>query len=220
MKTDVEIQQAVLEELKWDPRIVPTDVGVEVRQGVVTLTGTVNSYPKRLAAQEAAHRVDGVLDVANDVQVKLPGSASRTDTEIAQAVRDTLRWSVQVPHERLQSTVANGIITLSGTVDYHYQREAAERAVHSLTGVHGVANEIAVTGPSLDPDTVRLEIEEVLERRAHHAAHRIDIAVDEGVVTLSGTVRSLPEREAVLAAARFTPGVRLVDDDLRVAPEA
>jgi osmotically-inducible protein OsmY len=220
MKTDGRIQLDVLRELRWDPRVAQTDVGVEVDNGVVTLTGTVNNYPERLAAQEAAHRVQGVLDVANDIQVKLPGSAARTDTEIAQAVRDTLRWCVQVPHERMQSTVADGIVTLDGTVDYYYQREAAERAVRNLTGVRGVVNGLSVTGPAAEPDTVRREIEEVLERRAHRAARSIDVSVTDGTVTLSGPVHSLTEREAVLAAARFTPGVREVDNRLRVERDA
>src|SRR6266542_2713292 len=131
MKTDSEIQQAVLEELKWDTRVEETDVGVEVDSGVVTLTGTVNSYAKRMAAQEAAHRVGGVLDVANDIQVRVPSMLERTDTEIALAVRRALEWDVQVPDRSIQSTVSDGIVTLEGSVDFWHQREDAERAVRN-----------------------------------------------------------------------------------------
>ena len=129
MKSDAQIQQEVLRELKWDTRVEETDVGVEVDHGIVTLTGTVSNYAKRLAAQEAAHRVRGVLDVANDVEVRIPGSLARTDTEIAHTVCRTLEWWVQVPDERIQSTVMDGWVTLEGIVDFYYQREEAERAV-------------------------------------------------------------------------------------------
>ena len=117
VKTDAQIKHEVLRELAWDPRVDETDVGVEVDRGVVTLTGTVATWAKRVAAQEAAHRVAGVLDVANDVVVKIPGTLLRTDTDIAQAVRQALEWDALVPHERIQSTVANGWVTLEGSVD-------------------------------------------------------------------------------------------------------
>ena len=130
MKTDAEIQQAVLKEFKWDPRVEETDVGVEVDQGVVTLTGTVSSYAKRLAAQEASHRVAGVHDVANDIAVKVPGGLARTDTEIAQAVRRALEWDELVPQERITSTVTDGRVTLEGAVDFAYQSDDAARTIH------------------------------------------------------------------------------------------
>src|SRR6266511_3421310 len=113
-KDDSEIKQAVQEEFKWDTRIKETEIGVEVKNGVVTLTGTVSSYAEKMAAQEAAHFVTGVLDVANDIEVKAPGSPGRTDTEIAQAVRHALEWDVGVPHERIRSTVSDGIVNLDG----------------------------------------------------------------------------------------------------------
>src|ERR1700675_3922900 len=111
-KTDTQIHHDVLEELKWDSRVDETEVGLQVASGVVTLTGTVTSWAKRVAAQEAAHRVIGVLDVANDLRVKVPGGLTRTDTEIAQAVRRALEWDVFVPEEKITSTVADGFVTL------------------------------------------------------------------------------------------------------------
>jgi osmotically-inducible protein OsmY len=219
MKSDSQIQQAVIRELKWDTRVDETDVGVEVDEGVVTLTGTVETYVKRTAAQEAAHRVAGVLDVANDIHVRVPGALGRTDTEIAQAVRRALEWHTEVPHERIQTTVADAWVSLKGTVDHWHERENAELAVRHLTGVHGVVNQIKVVPPTVAPAVVRGEIEQALERRAEREAKHISVAVEDGTVTLSGTVHSWPERRAVLGAARFTRGVRDVVDRLRIAPD-
>jgi osmotically-inducible protein OsmY len=219
-KTDPAIQRDVLRELDWDSRVEPTDVGVAVHDGVVTLTGTVGSYAERLAAQEAAHRVGGILDVANDLNVKLPSALARDDTDIARAVRRTLEWHVQVPHERIQSTVSDGRVTLTGTVDFAHQREIAERAVRDLTGVRGVFNRIEVAAERVDADAVREAIEEALERRTERELKRIAVAVQNGTVTLTGTVTSYPEKEAVLGAARYTRGVRGVEDHLRIGPAA
>jgi osmotically-inducible protein OsmY len=216
-KTDREIHRDVLEELKWDPRVDETDVGVEVDRGVVTLTGTVTGWAKRLAAQEAARRVAGVLDVANDIVVKTPGSLTRTDTEIAQAVRQALQWDVFVPDEHITSTVTNGCVTLEGTVDRLTQRDDAERAVRNLTGVITVINRIAVRPSQIDEKAERA-IERALERRAERQAQRIRVEVQNGIATVTGTVGSWAERRAVLGAVRATPGVRDVKDELWPEP--
>jgi osmotically-inducible protein OsmY len=215
-KTDSEIQQAVLQELKWDTRVEETDVGVEVDAGVVTLTGTVSSWGKRTAAQEAAHRVAGVLDVANDIQVKMPGSAGRTDTDIAGAVRHALEWDVFVPETRIRSTVSDGRVTLEGEVDYWNQRDDAEKAVRNLTGVRGVSNKIEIKPPKVIPYDVRKSIQDALERQAEREALRIKLEVQDGRVTLSGIVHSWAEKEAVIGAVKGTHGVRNVDDRLRI----
>jgi osmotically-inducible protein OsmY len=220
MSLDGEIQQAVLRELHWDTRVDETDVGVEVDRGVVTLTGTVDSYVKRLAAEQAAHRVMGVLDVANDMHVKIPGGLRKTDTEIAQAVRNALEGDVEVPHQRIRTTVSHGRVTLEGDVDLWHERHVAEQAVQRLAGVLGVTNLIDVVPPIADRESVREQIEEALERRAERTAKHIKVAAHDGVVTLSGTVRSWPEKRAVLGAARFTRGVCDVVDRLRIAPNA
>jgi osmotically-inducible protein OsmY len=217
-KTDTQIHHDVLEELKWDSRVDETEVGVEVDRGVVTLTGTVTSWAKRGAAEEAAHRVIGVLDVANDIVVKLPGGYSQSDTEIAQAVRQALEWDVFVPEEKIRSTVSDGWVTLEGTVERWSQREDAARAVRNLMGVRGVVNKIAVTPAKPVTEDVRKAIEQVLERRAEREAKRIRVDVRDGTVTLTGPVHSWAERKSMLAAARFTPGVRAVEDHLRVEP--
>lgn len=219
-KTDSEIQQAVLREFKWDTRVEETDVGVEVDAGVVTLTGTVSSWAKRMAAQEAAHRVAGVLDVANDVQVKVPGSPGRTDTDIARAVRQALEWDVFVPEARIRSTVSDGWVTLEGDVDYWSQREDAERAIRNLAGVRGVSSKIEIKPPKVVPYDVRKSIEDALERQAEREAKRIDLDVQDGRVSLSGIVHSWAEKQAVIGAAKGTPGVWSVDDHLRIKPYA
>lgn len=218
-KTDAQIKHDVLDELKWDTRVKETDVGVEVTAGTVALSGTVESWTARLAAQEAAHRVQGVLDVANEVQVKLPGSYERNDTDIAKAVRTALEWDVLVPHERIRTTVSNGIVTLEGTVDHWTQYDDAARAIRNLAGVRQVTNRITVEpplAPGASPQSLRINIERALERHAEHAAKRVHIAVNGGRVILSGEVPSWAERIAVEGAVRGTPGVWTVDSQLRV----
>jgi len=216
-KTDAQIQQDVLNELKWDTRVEPTDVGVEVNNGIVTLTGTVSSWAKKVAADEAAHRVNGVLDVANDVVVKIPGSAERNDTEIAAAVREALKWDVFVPDEKIQTTVMNGFVTLKGHVDTRAQRDDAARAIRNLSGVRAIANQITVDQAQVTPVTLRAAIQNALERRADRDAAKIQIDVEGGLVTLHGDVHSWMEREAVLGAVTGTRGVENVIDRMRIA---
>jgi osmotically-inducible protein OsmY len=219
-KTDREIHRSVLEELKWDPRVDETDVGVEVDGGVVTLTGTVTSWAKRHAAQEAARRVAGVLDVANDIVVKVAADPTRTDTEIAQSVRHALQWDVLVPDEGITSTVTNGCVTLEGTVDRLTERDDAERAIRNLGGLVAVVNRITVAGlPSQEIDArVERSIERALDRRAERHARRITVRVRDGVATVRGPINSWAERRAVLGAVRTTRGVLDVKDELWPEP--
>jgi osmotically-inducible protein OsmY len=153
-RTDSQIKKDVVEQLGSDTRVRETDVGVEVRGGIVTLTGTVGSWAARRAAQESAHRVEGAMDVANDIRVKLPGSEERDDADIARAVRQALEWAVFVPHQRIQSTVSNGVVTLEGDVDYWTEYEDADRSVRNLAGVREVRNLVEVK-----PSSVGLRVE-------------------------------------------------------------
>jgi len=214
-KSDAEIQKDVLRELAWDTRVAETEVGVSVQRAVVTLTGTVNSWGKRLAAQQAAHRVEGVLDVANDLQVKLVGSAVRSDTDIARAVRFALKWDVSVPDENIHSTIADGVVTLDGQVDLMSQREDAERAVSNLAGVREVRNQIHVV-PSHVGEEVQAAIKAALDRHAKREANHIGIKIYDGVVELSGRVQSWAEKQLVLGAVKGTAGVRKVDDRIAI----
>lgn len=216
-KTDAQIQQDVLNELKWDTRVEPTDVGVEVHGAVVTLTGTVSSWAEKVAAEEAAHRVSGVLDVANDMIVKIPSTIERDDTQIAAAVRAALRWDVFVPDDRIQSTVTGGFVTLKGQVDTYAQRDDAARAVRNLSGVRGVLNQIGVNRAEVTPDILRGAIQDALERHADRDAAKIQIDVEGGHVTLYGDVHSWTERQAVIGAVTGTRGVADVLDRMRIA---
>jgi osmotically-inducible protein OsmY len=218
MKTDAQVKHDVLGEFKWDSRVEETDVRVQVDTGVVTLTGSVSSYAKRMAAQEAAHRVAGVMDVVNDVQVHVPGSLERIDTDIAQSVRHALEWDVVVPDTQIRSTVSHGWVTLEGEVGAWHERDAAERAIRNLPGVRGVVNTIEVNLPYAKSETIHDEIEQALERRAERHARHITIDVRDGTVELRGPIESWAEREAILGAARYTPGVKKVEDHLRFAP--
>ncbi len=217
-KTDVQIQRDVIDELKWDTRVRRTDVGVEVTSGVVTLTGAVDSWTARVAAQEAAHRVFGVLDVANDIQVKLQGSYERSDTDIAHAVRHALEWDVLVPDDRIRTTVSNGVVLLEGKVDFWSEFDDAERCVRNLAGVVEVRNLLTVepSSPDVAPHTVRSAIEHALERHADHSAKHVHIAISGSKVVLSGEVHTWAERNAVVGAVRGTPGVQSVDSQLRI----
>jgi osmotically-inducible protein OsmY len=215
-KTDAELQQDVLDELRWDTRVNATDVGVSARDGVVTLTGAVDSWAKRHAAGRAAHRVAGATDVANDVTVRVAGAMERGDAELAKAAREALTWDVRVPGQEIETTVAEGVVTLEGTVSYWSQRADAEAAVRNLTGVQAVDNLILVAPAPARASDVRRAVAAALARQAKREAGHLDVACDEGRVTLTGTVRSWAEREAAVGAAGATPGVRDVVDRLHV----
>lgn len=217
-KSDSEIKNQVLRELKWDSRIGWSQIGVEVMEGVVTLTGVVSSYAQKLAAQEAAHRINGVLDVANDVEVRPDGIFIRSDAEIALAVRHVLEWDALVPDERIKSTVSDGWVTLEGDVDFWQQREDAELSALRLEGVIGVTNEITVAPKVVDAEELREEIEYALERRADREAERLRIEVHEGTVDLFGRVHSWQEKRAVVGSISHAPGVSAIRDHLRIDP--
>ena len=213
------VLKEIRHELMWDSRIETGDVeniDVTVKEGAVTLSGIVTSYAMKLAAQEAAHRVEGVFDVANNIVVKV--ARSREDTQIAQAVRSMLEWDVLVPDEDIQSTVADGWVTLEGRVSNIREREDAEHAVQRLEGVVGVINRIVVVPQKVDPDELRAGIEEALERRADREAERLRIEVSDGTVNLWGRVHSWQERRAVVGSISHAPGVSKVNDHLRIDP--
>ncbi len=212
------LRDHVLDALKWDSRVDDTKIGVTVSDQVVTLTGTVSTYAEKLAAQDVAHRVPGVLDVADDILVQAPFHLGRSDTELALAVRNTLEWDVLVPDERIQSTVANGWITLEGDVDLLREREDAERAVQRLAGVIGIHNRIVIAPRPVKPEAIRAAIRQALERHAQHEARHIDVRVEDGVVILDGNVGSFTERRAVLGMVSHFPGIRGVSDRLTIAP--
>jgi len=216
-RTDEQIQIDVLEELKWDTRVRPNEIGVAVKDSIVTLTGWVDSYLKKMAAEEAAHRVPGVKAVANDIEVRLPGFAERTDTDLAAAVLNALRWDAAIPTGKVDVTVSQGWVTLKGEVEYAFQKRDAERAVRRLSGVKGVSNLIVVK-PQVFPSDLKQQIERALVRNAETDARNITIEVEGSKVILRGTVRSYAEKQAAEDTAWAAPGVTEVENRIVISP--
>jgi len=214
-RTDAQIQSDVLAELKWDARVMPNEIGVTVKDGVVTLTGWVDSYTKRWVAEEAAHRVRGVKAVANDIEVRLSSGAERNDTDIAAAAARALEWDAFVPVDKIDVTVSKGWVTLKGEVEWQYQKQDAERAVGRLAGVKGVTNLIIVK-PRLTPSELKAKIEQALVRSAELDAKRITVDVVGSKVTLKGTVRSWAEKQEAERQAWLAPGVTSVDNRITI----
>ena len=215
--TDRHLQHEVQRALEWEPSIESAAIGVSVDDGVVTLRGEVASYAERHTAERVVLRVFGVKAVANELAIELKGSHRRDDTDLARAAVSALEWNTNVPHDRVTVSVSNGWVTLKGEVDWNYQRIEAFNAVHALTGVRGVTNTIVVT-PHVQASDVRARIEAALKRSAEVDARRINVGVSDNKVVLSGHVHSWAERSEVRHAAWSAPGVKEVDDQLKVVP--
>jgi osmotically-inducible protein OsmY len=216
MKTDAQLKKDVLAELEWEPGVNATNVGVAVKEGVVTLTGHLDTYAEKHAIERVLQRVNGVQAIALELDVKLAPDHHRSDAEIAQAAQSALRWHALVPELKVRLTVEKGWITLSGEVEWDFQRDGAYSAVRSLTGVVGVSNAITIK-PKASPSNVATRIRDALQRQAEREAKGIEITVAGSTVTLIGTVHSWAERAAVQGAAWSAPGVSSVVNHLRIA---
>ena len=219
-KSDARLRADVLSEFAWDPRVRGCAAEVSVRSGVVALTGQAPSLAARVAVVEAARRVQGVLDVVDDMKVAPGIAALRSDDDLARGVREALRWDAYLPDGRITSTVSEGVVTLGGSVERWSARLDAERVVQRLAGVRGIVNRIGVEPAEADPLAIKLQIERALERRAEREARRIAVTVRDGIVTLAGVVPSWADRQVVGSIAARAPGVRGIEDRLTVEPNA
>ena len=215
MKTDADLRDDVLTELSWDPLIPEARVGVTVSDGVVTLTGHLDTYAEKIAAKRAVERVSGVKTIALELDVIPPGAHQRSDTEIAAAVEHALSWNTSVPQDRIKVTVEKGWVTLSGELDWNFQRRAAERMIRPLKGVVGIVDNIRLKALPI-PVNLSNRIQDALTRQAVREARRIEISMDGSVVTLHGTVHSWAERNAAEGATWSAPGVSRVNNQLTI----
>ena len=205
----------MIAELKWEPSVNAAQIGVEVKDGIVTLAGHVDTYAEKWDAERAAQRVSGVKALAIEMDVKLSGSSKRTDTDIARSAENVLQWTTYLPKDHVKVMVESGWVTLSGEVDWEYQRQSATAAVRYLSGVTGVSDQIVIK-PKISLSAVKSDIEAALKRRAQADAQKISVEVRGADVTLTGKVHSWSERDLARHSAWGTPGVRNVVDNMTV----
>jgi osmotically-inducible protein OsmY len=217
MKTNLDLQRDVIEELAWDPLVPEARIGVAVKDGVVTLTGHLDTYAEKVAVKHAVERVAGVKTIALEVDVVPLGSHQRSDTEIASAVEHVLGWSTSVPREKVKVMVEHGWVTLNGELDWNFQRKAVERMIRPLKGVVGITDNIRLKATAV-PASLSNKIKDALVRQVEREAKRIQISVDGSVVTLKGPVHSWAERNAVEGVIWSAPGVSRVNSQLTVEP--
>ena len=218
MKTDSEIQKNVMEELKWEPFLKASEIGVAVKDGIVTLSGTVDTYGKKVSAEKAAKRVAGVKAVAEDIEVKLSSGGKRNDTEIAEAVLNALKWHSAVQEDKIKIKVEDGWVTLEGNVEWEFQRSAARTSVEHLLGVVGISNNIKIV-PTLSATEVKRKISSAFQRSATVDSEKINIAVDGSKVILTGKVRSYVEKRDAEKAAWLAPVVNRVENKLEIVSD-
>jgi osmotically-inducible protein OsmY len=215
MTSDTQLQRDVIDELEWDPSLDASKIGVAAKEGIVTLMGEVGTFAEKLSAERAAKRVFGVKGVANDIEVKIPSVSQRSDSDIAAAAVNALKWNASLVADRLMVTVRHGYVTLDGTVDWRYQRDSAERCVRDLLGVKGVHNEVKIQ-PQVKIADVKQKIESAFKRSAEVDARHVNVHVSNGKVRLGGHVRSWAEKGEAEEAAWAAPGVVEVENHIQI----
>jgi osmotically-inducible protein OsmY len=218
MKTDQEIQNDVMDELKWEPFLTASEIGVAVKNGIVTLSGTVDRYAKKIAAETAAKKVNGVKAVAEDIEVKLGTSSKKNDTEIAEAAIIALKWHSAMQENKIKISVENGWVTLEGDVDWEFQRNSAKYMVENLIGVVGITNNIKIKTVVASTD-VKRKIASAFHRSATVDSEKINITLEGTKVILSGKVRSFAEKKDAENAAWLAPGVNSIENNLEIDSE-
>ena len=218
MKNDLEIQQDVINQLSWEPFLKASDIGVTVKNGIVTLTGQVDSYYKKISAEKAAKKVAGVRAIAEDIQLRVSPSFIKTDAELAESVLNALKWHSAVDEEKLKIKVENGVVTLDGEVEWEFQRTSARNAVSNLLGVRNVISNI-VLKPKLTAIDIKAKISSAFHRTATIDAQNIEVEILGNKAILRGRVRSYAEKDDAESAAWSAPGIAYVDNKLELEPE-
>ena len=218
MKTDAQIQKDVMAQLNWEPFLETAEVGVAVKNGVVTLSGTVGSFAKKISAERAAKKVAGVKAVAEEIEVKFLNSDKKNDTEIAEAALNALKWHTALREDKIKIKVEKGWLTLEGEVEWEFQKNSALHMVENLKGVKGVINKITIE-PKMKPNEVENKIREAFHRSATIDSERIHVETAGKKVTLTGKVRSWPEKRDAERAAWYAPGINEVDNRIEVESE-